>query len=187
MFDTENFKDALVWIDIETTGLDPKTDKLLQVALILTDNDFNEIAIFDWIIQQNSKRAFKKADSQVQEMHRKTGLWDRLEDGQGDKVVEWELREVLQAVRGNSKWPVRIGGNSVHFDLGFLKEKFPTASKELSHQVLDMSAVLGYFRIVGQKVELPKAERTHDALDDIRDTINQAKLTKLKIESLAIV
>lgn len=184
MFNTENFKDALVWIDIETTGLDPKKDKLLQVSLILTDKEFNEIAVFDWIIQQNPKRAFKKANKHVQEMHLKTGLWDRLEDGQGKYVVEWELREVLKAVRGDSKWPVRIGGNSVHFDLNFIKEKFPTASKELSHQVLDMSAVLGYFRIVGQKVELPKAERTHDALDDIRDTINQAKLTKLKIETL---
>lgn len=166
------------FIDIETTGFDPQKDAILQIALIITDGNFKEVSRHDWIVKHPKPKSIKKlADDYVLKMHSETGLWDRLEsdEAQSLETIDAQLSSVLRYLRADSKYGVKIAGNSVHFDKSFLDAQMPETKAQLSHQVLNISSVLEFFRVTGNRVELPKGNRTHDALEDIEDCVNQAR------------
>lgn len=164
------------WIDIETTGTDVSKDFILQVACIITDADFNILEEHEWIIKNDKNEMMELSNDFVKDMHTKTGLWERLEKGQPQEDVDYQLYVLLKRYFAHQK--VQIGGNSVHFDLNFLSNLFGTTSTILSHRVLDISSVLNFMKVTGNKIELPKHEVSHDAIDDIRWSITQAKTIK---------
>lgn len=170
----------LVWIDVETTGTIISASELLQVACIVTDRDFNIVEEYDWVVKQDANAMKAISDDYVQKMHTVTGLWDRLETGLPLEEIDAKLSEVLENAADG--WPISIGGNSVHFDNGFLKAKMPKSGRQTSHRVLDMSAVLMFMGIIGERVALPEHVTTHDALDDIRWSIEQARYAKNQIK-----
>ena len=177
-------KGKIACIDIETTGTDYKNDSILQLVCSIVDTDFNMIEEHEWIVKHNVEEVKAKSDNYVKDMHLKTGLWDRLEtEGVELEQIDKELREVLNQVY-DGKWKISILGNSVHFDMNFIVSQMPLSGSILSHRVIDMSSVLQFMRIIGEKVELPKHTVSHDALDDIRWSIEQAKHSKKKIKSI---
>lgn len=172
------------FIDIETTGLNPRKDKILQVALIITDEAFKETARYDWVVKHNVNRMKRKADEYVLKMHEATGLWDRIASGEAKtlKTIDRELAVLLKFLRiENNGYPVEIAGNSVNFDKSFIQAQLKESGAELSHRVMDLSSVLGFFRKTGNKIELPKSDRTHNALEDIEDCVNQARAVLARI------
>lgn len=162
------------WVDIETTGTDANRDFILQVACIITDHNFKIIEEQEWIIKQDVRRMKSFSDDFVVQMHEATGLWDRLKDGTDKEEVDKQLFTLLRKYFG-IKYKVIIGGNSVHFDLEFLNKNFSETSSILSHRVLDVSALLKFMRTIEKPFKLPKHTVSHDALDDIRWSITQAK------------
>lgn len=171
-------------IDIETTGTDYKNDSILQLVCSIVDTDFNMIEEHEWIVKQNVEEVKAQSDDYVKDIHQKTGLWDRLEtEGVELEQIDKELREVLNQVY-DGKWKISILGNSVHFDMNFIVSQMPLSGSILSHRVIDMSSVLQFMRIINEKVELPKHTVSHDALDDIRWSIEQAKHSKKKVKSI---
>lgn len=169
-------KKQLVWIDLETTGVDKYDDHILEVACVITDDDFNIIEEREWVIKRDVELMKMISDDFVIQMHDKTGLWDKLENGVSEEQVDSELFEMIRFAQPEYK--VSIGGNSVHFDLGFLSHHFEKTSEILSHRVLDISAVLKFLKTIGKEVELPEHTVSHNALDDIRWTITQAQTIK---------
>lgn len=169
-------KKQLVWIDIETTGVDKYDDYILEIACVITDDDFNIIEEREWVIKRDVELMKMISDDFVIQMHEKTGLWDKLENGVSEEQVDSELFEMIRFAQPEYK--VSIGGNSVHFDLGFLSHHFEKTSEILSHRVLDISAVLKFLKTIGKDVQLPEHEVSHNALDDIRWTITQAQTIK---------
>lgn len=66
----------IVWLDLETTGLDPKKHSILEIAMIATDDNFNQIDDpFTAVIQPLHLRGYEVADKYVLDMHTKSGLW----------------------------------------------------------------------------------------------------------------
>ena len=65
------------WVDIETTGLDPNKDSLIQMALVITDTDYNEISHTESLIWQPD-RVLKEADPFVRKMHTTNGLFNKV-------------------------------------------------------------------------------------------------------------
>ena len=183
--------EIIPFVDIETTGLDPQRDELLQVAMVLTDKDLNELARFNWIVKYDQwtvERMKEKYHLKVVEMHEATRLWDRVQSKEAlhSYLVDKQIAKVLSFIRGEDRWPVKIAGNSVRFDRDFLYEKLELTSEHLSHQVIDISSVLGFFRATGNRIELEKVERDHDAMSDILDCIRQARAIKDQV-SVAVV
>lgn len=173
-------EDLTPYVDIETTGLDPKMDKILQVAMVIVDKKLNEKARFEWIVEYDEDETSDLkfiSDDYVKEMHEKTGLWDRIQsiEAVSLKRVDREFHQVLSFLQGDSDYPIQIAGNSVRFDRDFIYEHMKKSKKLLSHRVIDISAVLGYLRSVDRKVSLENVERDHDAMSDILDCIRQAK------------
>lgn len=155
----------ILWCDLETTGLEPKTGSILEVALVMTDDSLVEIGEpFVSIVAPLAGRGIEVMDDYVVEMHSKNGLLDqlfektwrgpRLRDGIDmpftveNQMHEWFAYVVRIATGENlatedlkklaRKTP--FAGSSIHFDKSWLHEHMPSFETRFSHRVIDVSS-----------------------------------------------
>lgn len=182
-------KPVIAWLDLETTGLDPKHHALLEVALIITDWDLNQIDDgYTAVVQYTSSTAKglrEKANDYVKAMHDRTGLWERLEEPSAKSLttIDKELYEYLRWFAPEQN-QARLGGNSVGgLDAAFSEVYLPQFKEHLHYQVLDMSslqeAATQWFGIP----DFPKSKE-HSALADIRESIGQARYIREELSNL---
>lgn len=175
-------KASILWVDLEMTGLDPKEDRILEVAAIATDWDFNEIATYE---------AVKKVGPNLMKQRMVGEFWDKFssvrdalmaqnEDGKNGRTVENELLEFIENHFDLDK-PVLLGGNSIHQDRKFIENEWPRLNARLHYRMLDVSA----WKVVFEgkyKKKFSKPEE-HRALEDIRGSIMELKyyIKKIKV------
>lgn len=171
----------LAWIDVETTGLDPETDLLLEVALVLTDDRFERIDSMSsliWNPPGSVAAAIADMDKDVVAMHWDSGLLQRLGDADPGaatrgKVDRRMLRMIEKATPPRSPLPW-LAGNSITLDRGFLQKNLNATFRALSYRSLDMTSVRGYAEAIG--LDLPERERrAHRALADLHASILEAR------------
>jgi len=162
----------LLWVDLEMTGLDPRKDVILEIAVEITDFDFTPLASYEARIAQ--PRAV------VEELMRANPWWEtypenrddflsKLEGAKSSKEVEQELMQLVQAQFGDER--AVLAGNSIHADRGFIEFHWPELTKLLHYRMLDVTA----WKVVMQGkygVEYTKKE-THRAFDDIHESIEE--------------
>ncbi|HEX6416170.1 MAG TPA: oligoribonuclease [Candidatus Saccharimonadales bacterium] len=178
-------KAKILWMDLEMTGLDPIEDRILEVAVIATDWDFNEIATYEGIVKVGPK---------LVEERMKVGkdFWDanpaardalvsqNLEKGRSGRTIENELLQFLNEHFEEGK-PVLLGGNSIHQDRKFITNEWPRLNDRLHYRMLDVSA----WKVVFEgkfKKKFAKPEE-HRALGDIRGSIMELKYYLTKVRS----
>ncbi len=163
----------VIFLDIETTGLDPANDRILEVAAALVDAQLNPIDGFVSVIRPSAP--LPAMDPYVQEMHTKNGLFSELESAPGMPDVNKALCDWLCAHAGGEKAALTLAGNSVHFDLSFLKSWMPVAAQWFSHRLLDVSA-FGVGRVYAGMEKCPLvAASNHRAQGDVLASIAQAR------------
>lgn len=177
-------KAKILWIDLEMTGLDPKEDRILEVAAIATGWDFKEIAVYDGVVKVGPRlierrmkvsKEFWDANPQA----RDGLLAQNLEKGRSGRVIENELLEFIAAHFDDEK-PVLLGGNSIHQDRRFIINEWPRLDARLHYRMLDVSA----WKVVFEgkyKKKFAKPEN-HRALDDIRGSITELKYYLAKFD-----
>jgi oligoribonuclease len=181
---TKNLRsERILWLDLEMTGLSPENDLILEVAAIITDWNFKEIATYQGIIKNRvsllKKRLAKNAIFWDANPKSRDGLINQNKDGKSVYVIEDEL---LRFIADNFKAgvPVLLAGNSVHIDRRFIVKNWPRFDAKLHYRMLDVSAwkvvFEGKFK---KKFAKPDA---HRALDDIRGSIQELQyyLAKFK-------
>lgn len=178
--------ERIIWVDVETNGLDQNLHKLLQVAAVITDGDYNIISeSFEekvFYSKEEVSELFDQAIPYVQKMHTDTGLWDSIPvKGKNIDIVDSELHNFLieYVPEKNS---ARLGGNSITLDRNFLNEFLPKSFNHISYRSYDMTSIDGFFRahygdLVPEKPSLPVGQ-SHDALADIIASIDQAKMLR---------
>ena len=173
----------ILWIDLEMTGISPTDDLILEVAAIVTDWDFKELATYEGIVKNEvSKMGIRmKANSEFWDANpdSKNALIAQNQHGKSVKAIESEL---LKFINQNFKpgIPVLLAGNSIHMDRRFIIDKWPKFDERLHYRMLDVSA----WKVVFEgkfKTKYAKPD-AHRALDDIRGSIAEMKyyLSKLK-------
>lgn len=148
-------------IDIETTGLDPTKDRILEIAVLAIDEDFQEVSSFTSAIACPAVLRNARMDDYVRGMHTKNGLLRELDTGAASDIAAVEAL-LLNFIGEEEPMPL---GSSVHFDLGFLAHWMPLFRSRLSHRIVDDRSVK---EILGR---LPGKEPAHRALADIRATL----------------
>lgn len=175
----------IVWLDLETTGLEPHEDFPLELGLVLCDDGpggtFEEKFSFSTTISYGGIfRALVEerlaGDDFVRSMHEKSGLLEEVRRGVGMSL--FDLDTYLVALFPNAEpRSLTLGGSSVHFDLSFITAHLPEFRKLLSHRVLDVSALKIFERTHGDPNEPQSTASTaeHRALPDVRFSIQEAK------------
>ena len=172
-------KAKLLWIDLEMTGLEPKKDKILEVAAIATDMELKEIATYEAVVKV-SERLIKTrmvGDFWEKNKNSRDALIKQNKTGKPVKEVERELIDFIKQNFGNE---IYLAGNSIHQDRKFIEKEMPTLNKMLHYRMLDVSAWKIYFEnALNKKFMKPE---NHRALDDINGSIEELKwyLTFLK-------
>lgn len=165
-------KAKLLWVDLEMTGLDPQKDRILEVACIATDWDFNEIARMTSVVKV-PKRIIKKrmvGEFWEKNIESYNSLISQNETGKTTEEVE---EEVLDFVEKNFGKEVILAGNSIHQDRRFIKNEWKRLDERLHYRMFDVSAWKVYFE---NALDIKFVKRdAHRALDDIEGSIEEIK------------
>ena len=167
--------DKLLWLDLEMTGLNPQKDRIVEVAAIVTDWQFNELETFERGVAHDVTeiRALLDANPWFKDFpDHKTEFLDVAAKGTTEHEVEKQLVELIDR-HFAADMPALLAGNSIHTDRRFITQWWPKMEARLHYRMLDVSAwkvvMIGRYDI-----EFPKRE-THRALADIRESIAELK------------
>jgi oligoribonuclease len=171
-------KATLLWVDLEMTGLSPVEDRILEVAAIATDWDFNEIETYTGVVKVSEKLIAERMIGDFWEKNPESykSLVEQNKDGKPCKEIELEL---LDFVKRNFGRTIYLAGNSIHQDRKFIEREWPELNEKLHYRMLDVSAWKIYFENA-KNFYVTKAEN-HRALDDIRGSIEELKCYLKKV------
>ena len=114
----------LIWIDMEMSGLDPDNDRVLEVAIVITDQGLNTVAEAPVLVVHQSDEVLAGMDDWNRSTHGKSGLVDRVK---ASTLTEREVDAQMVAFLADYV-PPRISpmcGNSVHQDRRFMARHLP--------------------------------------------------------------
>lgn len=165
----------LIWVDMEMTGLNPDTDRIIEVALVITDSQLNTVAEGPVLVVHQSNEVLDGMDKWNKSTHAKSGLIDKVKASRFTETeVEAQMIEFLKLYLPSGVSP--MCGNSICQDRRFMVRSMPQLEIYFHYRNLDVST----FKELAKrwKPEIAKGltkESKHEALADIYDSINELK------------
>lgn len=180
-------QEHLLWVDLEMTGLDPVEDRILEIAAIVTDWDFKEIATYQAAVLTGPRiieeRMLKGPSADFYNKFpevRDALIKQNLEQGRSGRTIENELLAFLDE-HFEAGIPIILAGNSIHMDRKFIDVAWPQLSKRLHYRMLDVSAWKVVFN--GKYKKKFSKPEVHRALDDIRGSIMELEYYLKKVKA----
>lgn len=168
--------ERLVWIDCEMTGLDLRTDALVEIACVVTDSDLVELDQGLTVVIRPPGQAAEAMCDVVREMHTKSGLIDELAGGVTLAAAQ-DL--VLEYVKSHVPEPGKapLAGSSVYVDRGFLARDMPELDAHMHYRLVDVSSIKELVRRWYPKAYFaaPEKHGGHRALADARESIAELR------------
>jgi len=166
---------ALIWIDLEMTGLFPDKDSIIEVATIITDANLEIVAEGPVIAVHQPDSVLAAMDEWNTKTHGKNGLTERVKQSKIDEAEAERLTiEFLEqhVIKGASP----MCGNSICQDRRFLARLMPDLEAYFHYRNLDVSSVKELAKRWRPDIcNGFKKKNTHKALDDIRESIDELK------------
>lgn len=166
----------LVWLDMEMTGLSPDSDRVIEIATIITDSELNTLAEGPVLAVHQSDSVLAGMDEWNTLHHGRSGLVDRVRQSRIDEAEAARLTLDFLALwvpAGASP----MCGNSICQDRRFMARHLPELERYFHYRNLDVSTL----KILAQRWRPDVAARltkraVHLALEDIRDSIDELRL-----------
>lgn len=165
----------LIWIDLEMTGLDSTTDTIIEIATIVTDKYLNELAEGPVIAISQTRETMDAMDDWNTRQHGESGLTQRVLDS----VMTLSDAE-SQTLAFLDDW-VEEGaspmcGNSICQDRRFLARLMPELCSWFHYRNLDVSTLKELCLRWAPEIAMGfKKENRHEALSDIRESIDELR------------
>ena len=174
----------LIWIDMEMSGLSPDDDRVLEVAIVITDAQLNVLAEGPVKIVHQPDDVFERMDSWNKSTHKKSGLIDRVKAAtENEAEVEAELIAFLAQHLPESTSP--MCGNSICQDRRFLARHMPKLEAFFHYRNLDVSTLKELAKRWKPGIMAGFAKHgKHEALADIHESIEELKYYKEKFLNL---
>jgi len=168
-------QDKLVWIDCEMTGLRLGSDKLIEIAALVTDSDLNILGDGVDIVIHADDDALADMPDVVKEMHARSGLTEEVRAStvtlaEAERMVLDYIREHVP-VAGT----VPLAGNSIATDRGFIARDMPDLDTHLHYRMIDVSSIKELCRRWYPRIYFGQPEKglSHRALADIKESIRE--------------
>jgi oligoribonuclease len=170
-------RDELVWIDCEMTGLDLGSDKLIEIAVLVTDAELNILGDGVDVVIHADDEALSSMIDVVTQMHTRSGLIEEVRASTVDLATAEAM--VLDYIRKHVKQPrtAPLAGNSIATDRSFIARDMPDLDAFLHYRMIDVSSVKELCRRWYPRIYFgqPAKGLAHRALADIRESIRELK------------
>lgn len=184
--------DIIAWIDVETTGLDPLQEALLEISLIITDNSLDPVAdpvsvLIDPSVEDThpdykvGSDIARTVDDFIRDMHTSNGLFADLDAGLGVAPDEADglIADAIDAAAGEGGKPL-LAGNSITLDRNFLEAQAPRTYAALHYRSIDVTSIENDLARDGFAEPIAawhaaRPKKSHRGADDIRDSIDQLR------------
>ncbi len=168
-------KAPLVWVDMEMSGLVPDRDRILEVAIVVTDGELNTLAEAPvWVVHQPDE-VLDAMDAWNKGAHGRSGLIDKV---RASKFSEAEVEaRILQFLAQHvAPGTAPLAGNTVHQDRRFMARYMPAFDAYLHYRIVDVSTLKELARRWRPDVlaGLVKESR-HEALADVHESIEELR------------
>jgi oligoribonuclease len=170
-FDENN----LVWVDMEMSGLNPDTDRVLEIAVVVTDAQLEVLAEGPVLVVHQSDRVLAGMDSWNTATHGRSGLTERVRTSRlGEGHAQQQMIDFLQTLVPARKSP--MCGNSICQDRRFMARWLPQLEAYFHYRNLDVSTLKELARRWKPDVyrSFEKKSR-HEALADIYESIDEMR------------
>jgi len=165
----------LVWVDMEMTGLDPDTDRIIEVAVVVTDSQLNVLAEGPVFAIHQPDEVLDGMDAWNKGTHGRSGLIDRVKASTVTEAdAEAALIDFLKHFVPKGKSP--MCGNTICQDRRFMARGMPKLEAFFHYRNLDVSTLKELCR--RWKPELAagfKKHQKHTALADIIESIEELR------------
>lgn len=184
---------SILWLDMESTGLDPEYDHVLEVAVVVTDRDLEPLFRWQTIVQPSDLGAARfrmeaTPERVVAEMHDANGLWSEIMDGAGIRLAtaEAELEKIARrwadpslgdALAPDGRIPLAGSGIS-HYDREVIKRQMPRLEACLTYWMYDVGQVGRFARDLADgppRPERAEGAKKHRAMADVEAAIEEAR------------
>lgn len=168
--------ERLVWVDLEMTGLDVDRERIIELAVLVTDGQLEVLAEGPTLAIRQPEPLLAAMDEWNTRTHTASGLVDRVRQSTLDEAAaEAQVMDFLRPWVGPRKAP--LAGNSIHQDRMFLRKYMPGLETFLHYRNVDVSTVKELVRRWYPQVfaARPTKQGTHRALDDIRESIAELR------------
>ncbi|CRZ20033.1 oligoribonuclease [Kingella kingae] len=165
----------LCWLDMEMTGLNPDTDKIIEIAMIITDKHLNVLAQSPVYAIHQSDEIMNGMDEWCTTTHARTGLTQRVKESTWTEAqVESELLAWMQQWLPANTTP--MCGNTIHQDRRFMVRHMPRLEAFFHYRNLDVSTLKELAKRWNPAVYKGIVKKgSHQALDDILESIEELR------------
>jgi oligoribonuclease len=165
----------LIWIDMEMTGLRPDSDRIIEVALVVTDVTLAVVAEAQVLVVHQDDATLGGMDSWNQSTHARTGLTDKVK---ASTLIEKDVEERMLAFLREHVPPKAspMCGNTICQDRRFLARWMPELEDYFHYRNLDVSTLKELCKRWQPDVARGWTKQgKHEALADIYESIDELK------------
>ena len=173
----------LIWLDMEMTGLQPDADRVIEIAVLVTDPQLNVLATGPVLVIHQPDEVLDAMDSWNRSTHAKSGLIERVRaSSTSEAQAELQAIEFLAAhVPANSS---PMCGNSICQDRRFLARWLPRLEAYFHYRNLDVSTLKELVRRWKPDLKAFSKEGKHEALADILESIEELKFYRKSVMTI---
>jgi oligoribonuclease len=173
----------LIWIDMEMTGLQPDSDRIIEIALLVTDSQLGIIATGPLLVVHQPAEVLEAMDSWNRSTHAKTGLIERVRCSDlTEAEAERRALEFLAPLVPPSASP--MCGNSICQDRRFLAHWMPRLEAYFHYRNLDVSTLKELVRRWKPELKSFSKEGKHEALADILESIEELRFYRKTVMTI---
>jgi oligoribonuclease len=178
---TTRKNDRLVWVDMEMSGLLPETDRILEIAMIVTDGDLNIVAEGPVLVVHQEDAVLDRMDTWNKGTHSKSGLIDKVK---ASILTEAEVEaECLAFLKQHVKSSISpMCGNTIHQDRRFMNRYMPKLEAYFHYRNIDVSTIKELCK--RWQPEIAKGfskQQAHTALADIIESVEELRYYREKL------
>ena len=180
--------DVLLWLDLETTGLDHTTGEILEVAAVPTTMDLEYLIDspeghgWNYIVSPTVEPMTLMGD-EVAIMHTGNELISEVWES---SAPIWWVDHHLSEMLGSFDTPLMLAGSGVaQFDIHWIRRHMPKLARLVSYRTIDVGQIERFIKYIGGADDhgpvwdlAPRVESNHRAMADVEDAIRRARHLK---------